>query len=41
MKNGKIIMYDSPEAALLKANELNTKHKIYTGVLSVEKAFNL
>ncbi|MCT3689561.1 MULTISPECIES: hypothetical protein [Elizabethkingia] len=35
------VLAPNSEAALLKANELNAKHKMYTGVLSVEKVFNL
>lgn len=38
--NSKVLAANKNEA-LTKANELNKKHKMYTGVLSVEKAFNL
>ena len=38
--NSKVLASDN-NSALIKANELNKKHKMYTGVLSVEKAFKL
>lgn len=37
--NSKVLAANS-ESALLKANKLNEKHKMYTGILTVEKAFN-
>lgn len=41
IKTNSKVLASTPEEALVKANQLNKKHKMYAGILSVEKAFNI